>query len=74
MAQTFLSNSLNTLGLCLDVIGFLILWKYGLSRDPEVGTSWGRDKKLESKYKNRSDIGLAIIIFGFLLQIASNFL
>jgi len=68
------SALVNTIGLCSDIIGFLFLWKYGLSRDPEVGDSWGRDNVLEKKYRTRSNVGVGLIILGFALQIFSNFL
>ncbi len=68
------SELVNTIGLFSDIIGFLFLWKYGLSRDPEVGDSWGKDPIIENKYKTRSSIGVVLVILGFVLQILSNFI
>lgn len=73
-------NYINSLGLIFDIIGVLILFKYGLpsnvSKNGEVGMTFltkdNEDEKKYKKYKFRSNIGLIIIIIGFILQIISN--
>lgn len=65
-------------GLGLDIIGVILLYRYGLpSRYPEKGMSirWpsGEDeaskKRERQRFRRLSDMGLALLVIGFVLQI-----
>ena len=75
--------SLSNIGLFLDIIGVLILWKFPISSDFHIGieddgTQKFIDDKIEEqrrsskkyrRYKRFSGLGIIIIIIGFALQI-----
>ena len=76
------SNWVNSFGLALDVVGVVFIWRYGL---PEPLSRKGAifiiteqtdetEKSKAAKYDLLSKIGLCLVISGFLLQIASNFI
>lgn len=75
-------KSINSLGLILEVVGVLLLFKFGLPSKIDIEgqtfiVSGGIDEKEKIKakrYKTRSYIALTLLIFGFLLQIISNHL
>ena len=80
-----LSNIINSFGLILDIVGVIILFRFGLPpkvfRDgviPKVASLSIQEKSKEySKFKRHkywSYFGLSLLIIGFALQIASNFL
>ena len=70
----------NCIGLTFDIVGVLILFKYGLPADVSKNGSIGlileqTDKKAIdkwNKYNICSRIDLGLIIVGFLFQIYSN--
>lgn len=75
-------EQLNSIGLVLDILGAIILFKYGL---PEKIDKDGHahllleevdedEIKKAKKYKLYSSIGLILLIIGFLLQLISNFI
>lgn len=73
-------NMINSIGLFLDIVGVVMLFKYGLpadvSKDGTVGlalqgTNHDEIKKWK-KYNFWSRVALALLIIGFLLQIISN--
>ena len=76
-----MSTSINSVGLILDVIGVILIWRFGLP--PSVDktgqihiTAAGVDKEEIKKGKNYdriSRIGLMLLILGFGLQIVSNY-
>jgi hypothetical protein len=75
--------NLTTLGLSFDIIGVLLLWRYGLpkediKRDGSMGYKQPRtNEKDVSKAKTYdcfSHFGLGLIIAGFALQIAGAYL
>lgn len=73
---TYLPSALNTLGLCLDILGVLILFKYGLPSKAEPlrlllehdGAEYG--EKL-ARCQRGARIGLLLLIPGFTSQIAA---
>lgn len=77
-----LSTSINSLGLLLDVIAGLILWKFGLPENiNRAGLSFlaleGTDKKeikKAKKYDKFSKMGILLLIIGFILQLISNYI
>ena len=76
MASAFL----NDLGLVLDIIGAVLLFKFGLpasiDREGHVLLATGQIDENEIKkgklYDRWGRIGLALLITGFILQLASN--
>lgn len=74
--KTFLVS----LGLILDALGALLIFIFGISpkldRDGSVCLAIGNDPKEKRKveiYDFAANTGLLLLIFGFLLQLASNF-
>lgn len=73
---------INTLGLIFDIIGVIILFKFGLPSDVnkygEVSLLLEDNDTDEIKKWRRYDcwskIGLISILFGFILQIVSNYI
>ena len=75
----------NSIGLFLDIVGVFLLFKFGLpaevKRDGSSGVQyWGivDEKAQESeqakakRYDRISHVALSLIVFGFALQIISN--
>jgi hypothetical protein len=78
------TNWFNIIGLILDIVGVLLLFKYGLPskiEDAEGGfvlTSEGKPKEIRERIikKNKriyfwSHFGLFLLIIGFILQVIS---
>lgn len=76
------STWINSVGLVLDICGAVLLWKYGL---PEAISREGHqyivlEQKDEAEaekakaYDFWSKLGLGLLIFGFVLQLVSNFI
>lgn len=73
---------INNLGLFLDIIGAILIAFYGIppkvDREGTVLLAVKKGKKEElkkaKKYDFISGLGFALLIFGFILQIISNFL
>ncbi len=74
--------TLSTIGLALDIVGVYLLYRYGFA-----GTEWANPLKLTWKGKpiptppkgsgwgkTLAPIGLALLIFGFILQIRAQWL
>ena len=76
------SNTINTIGLIFDIIGVLMLFKYGLpselSKEGTVFMAFQKndegEKRKWKKYHFWSKVGLLSILIGFLFQIVSNYL
>lgn len=74
--------NLNSLGLFLDIIAGLLLWKYGLPENiNRKGMSFlaleSTDKdevEKAKKYDILSRLGVVLLILGFALQLISNYL
>jgi len=75
-------EQLNSIGLVLDIVGAIILFKYGI---PEKIDKDGNvhllledvdedEIKKAKKYKLYSRIGIMLLIIGFSLQLISNFI
>lgn len=72
-----MSNAtISVLGLCLDIIGVLLLWRFGLPPDVRRGgvgflmleqTDENEAKKAVA-YDRLSHVALALIVAGFVLQ------
>lgn len=79
--ETSCSAMVNSIGLVMDIVGAILLWKYGL---PEAISREGHDFLLTGQvnvdeiakaktYDNWSKLGLALLIAGFVFQLVSNF-
>ena len=77
-----LSAWVNSLGLLLDVVGVILIWKFGLPEDINrsgaghlllEGTDES-ERKRAARYDRLSKIGLTLLVSGFLLQLVSNFM
>jgi hypothetical protein len=78
-----LANWLTVIGLVLDIIGVIMVFKYGLpSRVKEKGSAFGgtetSDQELKRKAYNRSieiraQVGLGLLLLGFVFQLIANF-
>lgn len=76
-----MSTTINSLGLILDIIGVVVLFKFGLpSNITKEGTvflavqkSDEKEKKKYKKYEFWSRFGLLLLIIGFVMQIVSNY-
>jgi len=72
--------SLNNIGLFLDIIGVLLVWKFGIPNDIRPkGESFlliergnKEDIQKTKTYKIWQTVGLILLIFGFALQLIGN--
>ena len=75
-----MSQGLICMGLGLDIVGVILLYRYGLpSRYPEDGISliWpggDSDPKEQNRFKNLSRSAIILLILGFVLQIVGTIL
>ena len=76
------ANCINSIGLIFDIIGVVLLFKYGLpseiSSTGSTGLSIeGTDENEVNKWKTYSlwsKIGLSFILIGFAFQLFSNYI
>lgn len=76
-----MNATINTIGLIFDLIGILILFKYGLPSDVDkngfipliLEQEDEGEKKKWKIYNFWSKIGLGFIFVGFIFQITSNY-
>jgi hypothetical protein len=75
------SNLVNSIGLVCDIIGAVLIWRYGLpepiSRSGDVLLSLEIDETEKAKAKQFDCIarfGIILLVSGFILQLVSNFL
>jgi hypothetical protein len=76
-----ISHLINSTGLVLDIIGVVIIWRYGLpeplSREGAVyiiaEQSDQAEKLKAARYDLLSKIGLVLVLGGFVFQLLSNF-
>lgn len=74
------SYLINLIGLILDILGVLVLFKYGLpsevTKDGHVGYTASQSDPIERakwyKYNRMAKVGLGLLIAGFVLQAASD--
>ena len=77
-----LANIINSLGLSFDIVGVILLFRYGLppegvSRTGAQYFTWGTDPEVRGKgrrYVGMSWVALCCLVVGFAVQIVSNFL
>jgi hypothetical protein len=77
-----LPQTVNSFGLAFDIIGALMIWKYGLPESiSKEGHIYLIDEGIDEqevakakKYERLSKVALTLLIIGFGLQLASNFL
>lgn len=77
-----MATCINSIGLVLDIIGAILLWKYGLppslSREGHVAIIQEQDDEAEAEkakwYDLLGNVGMGLLLAGFVLQLASNFL
>jgi len=72
-------NLLNSVGLIFDIVGVVIVWRYGLpgllTDEGEMITTGKEDEIAKAKcYKRISRWGMGSLVLGFSLQLISNFL
>lgn len=75
---SYLSHSLSTLGLTLDIAGFLLLWRFGLPSEIKphgvvVQTQWDQIEVPDEKNrfifaKWAGHTGVVLVLVGFILQ------
>ena len=75
------STIINSIGLLVDIIGVIILFKYGLpskiNTPPKLLLECGLKKKEIKENRNIKKyayFGLIFLLLGFVLQLISNFL
>jgi len=82
VACFFTTKAISACGLLIELIGFLLIWKYGLPRAmPEVHyvvESLGEYKPgeidcIERRYNRIAHLGLACVVGGVLIQIIACF-
>ncbi len=77
-----LSNFVNSSGLFLDIVGVVLIWRYGLPEPiSRTGATYIITEQIDqtemakaANYDLLSKLGLGLIITGFLMQIVSNFI
>jgi len=77
-----LPKLINASGLIFDIIGILILWKFGLPKSISrtgaqfIITEETNEEEIAKavKYDAFAKVGLVFIITGFILQLISNFI
>ena len=74
-----LPDVINSTGLALDIGGVILLFIYGLPAEvrKEQIIYWGEGKEQVEKwkhYKKLSNLGLILLVIGFLLQLVSNWI
>ena len=75
------SNIINSFGLGLDIVGVILIWRYGLPQSVSRGGVGHRVitqvneavKRKAINYDRLSKAGLGLVVAGFALQLASNF-
>ena len=72
-------TELNSIGLAMDIVGVILLYFFGLSKNiTEDGSNyltWGTDENEQQQWKRYrflSRIGLGLLVTGFSLQIVGN--
>ena len=88
MSYFFSAATVNSVGLALDILGVIFLFRYGLPPDVHLGRAGtnvlygGGDTPAEieektkryKRYKRNSWVALGLLVLGFTLQIISNWL
>lgn len=77
-----ISSYLNIVGLCFDITGVIMLFKYGLPVDVDKGgyqymvaeKQDEDEQKKWIKYEFRSKVGLTMLILGFAFQLGGSVL
>ena len=69
----FAGRDVNTFGLVLDIFGVIGLFRYGLPNETLGMVTFGMPKGFDEKLRWRSRVSLALILSGFGLQIAGNY-
>jgi hypothetical protein len=77
-----LSESINSFGLVLDIIGVCLVWKFGLPAEisragaMNLIAEQSDDPQIEQgkMYDRWSKIGLSCLLMGFVFQLISNFI
>ena len=77
-----LAKIINSLGLILDIVGVILLVRYGLppegvSRTGHNLLAWGTNTEVQERAKRYDRLSWAaviLLVMGFVLQIVSNFL
>lgn len=71
-------RTVNTIGLLVDIAGVLLIWRYGLARslgaENEVISGNGQYHRQKRPFRRLVGWGLFLVIFGFSLQLVSNYL
>jgi hypothetical protein len=74
-----ISSILNIAGLCFDIVGIIILYRFGLLAELTAATLNSPDIKNEPDWERESKqygwiskLGLILIVLGFLFQLSAN--
>jgi len=85
MSETIitLAKIINTLGLCMDIIGALLLFRYGLPSELKpggfiLGEESPEDERARLKYNAKirfwAHVGLTLLIIGFIGQLVASWI
>jgi len=66
----------NSVGLGFDILGVILVWKYALPNRVQKEDVWKTDpyEKKEKNFNILDNIGIVLILLGFLYQLISNWL
>ena len=64
----------NTVGLGLDLVGFVLIFLFGVPNTYADHFVWGSDSAKERRHRILSGFGCVLVALGFVLQIVSNYL
>lgn len=75
-------TTINTIGLLFDILGAILLWKFGLpqeiSRSGSICLALEQENKEEKEkailYDKFGNFGILLLIVGFIFQAISNFI
>ena len=77
--MNFTPELVASVGLFLDIIGVVLIWRYGLGQPLMVKNSDGKDVAVHlgrgdsfKLFRRMDRLGLALLIAGFALQILAN--
>ncbi len=75
-SNAHLPKIINSIGLLFDIVGALLVWKFGLPKGfTESGHHIFEFMSVEpsaKSYKRWANVGIALLVLGFALQLTSN--
>ena len=75
-------HAINSVGLCLDIAGAILVWKFGLPESiSRTGAAFLQadpvdvaEKRRAERYDLWASFGIGLLVAGFVSQLVSNFL